>query len=203
MLTMFRLYVSLVMLMSVGITSLPAGEWRLNGKISQAVFYPESALLRGYFNKRIIYFPDFELSFFSDRYGYGIYAGFYHFSFPITDTKQDDLHTHSTLMRVGVFKTIGLNVVDLKLKLALTRRRDDLLLWEEEWLRTGYEAGISILWPWSDTLFLEIEVLYNHEIIQVPRYVTFIYSRHQSFLSGETIAAGGYFLTAGISFRLL
>jgi hypothetical protein len=57
----------------------------------------------------------------------------------------------------------------------------------------GFEANIT---KWAAFFF---EVAYEYEMLSVPDYRTFDYSRHRAYLAGRDFQTGGPLFLTGIS----
>lgn len=170
-------------------------------KPALGLFNPQSDILRKYYNQNVMFSYGGDLSIITRFYSSGIYIGINRFSLKIKDNSQLDLEESKTIYKIGLIRRSQLGLFNLDTKLGLTKHDDNLLLsFNTNDSRLGFELSLLVEKNIYSRTALFLEANYNYEHINIPEYVNVKYSRHQKYLSGQSLYTGGYFLVFGISF---
>ena len=182
--------------------SLSAQQFQIVIKPAVGIFKPEANILTKYYDQDILFSYGADLSLITSFHRLGIYFGLNQFSIKINDENQTDIEESGTLYKFGILKRFEFKHISLDAKIGMTIRDDKLIFPDSDESRIGFDTGFVIEKKIYRRISAFVEANYNYEKIEIPEYVTVVYSRHQKYLSGKSIVVGGYYLTIGMGILL-
>ncbi len=173
-------------------------------KPSAVVFFPSSEQVKGYYDKNSIFTYGAEAYFITDFYGLGGFVNFSGYTVNLKDANQieGEWKEKVTIVSFGLLKNFETPLCFINAKAGISFHSDELGFDNKD-VRNGLRLGIDLTKELFPGVSLCLGGEYDYCKLDIPNYLTFVYSRHNAFFAGKTFSTGGYFLNAGISIKIL